>query len=27
VRHRKRVHLTEQEWTQMIDYLSQPPRG
>jgi hypothetical protein len=26
-RHRKRVHLTEQEWTQMIDYLSQPPRG
>jgi hypothetical protein len=23
-RHRKRVHLTEDEWTQMIDYLAQP---
>jgi|HubBroStandDraft_6_1064221.scaffolds.fasta_scaffold1220111_2 hypothetical protein len=27
VRHRKRVHLTEDEWTQMIDYLAQPPQG
>jgi hypothetical protein len=26
-RHRKRVHLTEEEWTQMIEYLSQPPQS
>jgi hypothetical protein len=27
VRHRKRVHLTEEEWTQMVDYLARPPEG
>jgi hypothetical protein len=27
VRHRKRVHLTEDEWSQMIDYLAQSPGG
>jgi hypothetical protein len=27
VRHRKRVHLTEDEWSQMVDYLAQPSGG
>ena len=24
-KHRARVHLTDEEWTQMIEYLSMPP--
>jgi hypothetical protein len=26
-RHRTRVHLSEEEWTELIEYLAQSPRG